>query len=347
MLQGRGRRSFVVFAVPAVFAAAIALVPHQKAYSSSTAGLNYSGVLAPGGPTVESLYWTDNTHVLFIGAKPEAQRVLPDGRKVLRRFLMHWNVSGRHVSELVEVPGTNVGLCYDRGHVRYWYAGNSGLVVRAGPFSQIKNLPLIARAAAMEGVNKFTCKEPSGDQSFRARGYVPLREEHGYWGGNEEARKRGMSIYLHKVEGGFQEVLVPILAPPPRWSDFAQAYVFERRESASSRDSVGGKMWLLYPDGRTREFSIPLGPWFGGSTGYGITRQGIFMYSHALDGHRNGHAGGYLIADDGNPERIVAGLVYAFGISPDGCSIAMSVRVKDGPREAAELAAAQICRKEK
>src|SRR5690348_18322963 len=50
-----------------------------------------SGVLAPGGPTVETVYWTDDKHVLFIGAKPGVHETLPDGRRPLKSFLMQWD----------------------------------------------------------------------------------------------------------------------------------------------------------------------------------------------------------------------------------------------------------------
>ena len=86
----------------------------------SGVAIKRSGVPVFGGPTVEAVYWTDNTHVLFIGGKRGVFVTLPDGRKPLKHFLMQWDTATGEVKTLAEL-GEYPGLCYDRGYILYWY----------------------------------------------------------------------------------------------------------------------------------------------------------------------------------------------------------------------------------
>jgi hypothetical protein len=102
-------------------------------------------------------------------------------------------------------------------------------------------------------------------------------------------------------------------------------------------------MWLLRPDGQATEFDIPAGPWFGGSAGYDITREGVFIYSHALGNQGNGDAGGYVMANGKTPERVIEGYIYAFGISPNGCNVALSIGLNFGSGRGPEMVMINLC----
>jgi hypothetical protein len=288
-----------------------------------------AGIQTFGVPIVGKIYWTDNSHVLFIGAKRAEFKLLPDGRKLQKKVLTLWNTETGDIKILADIEGEYVSLCYDRGYVRYGFKSGSRSIVKAGPLEKVTEGPVVTPSRKHFRVNPLTCREYDEHKvtSQLGDGIIPLREEHGYWRRGGGVVPSGMTIYIRKGDEGKEEhILVPISASRPDWSEYAQAYVFGRSEDLFSRTKTTGKMWLLFPDGQTKEFAIPAGPWFGGSTGYGITRHGVFMYSHALVNLGNGDAGGYLFADGQRPERFIEGYIYAFGISPDGCGIALNLR---------------------
>jgi hypothetical protein len=318
----------------------------QYVTAASGVEIKRSGILAQGSPVVETVYWTDDTHVLVIGVRPGVFEALPGGKKTLKNFLMQWDTTTGDVKTLTEV-GEYSGLCYDRGYVRYGFRTGQRLTVKAGPLGNEVDISSSLSSADMNDirVNPFSCREYN-ERELRTKfgtGIWPLREEHGYWGGREDALQKKMSVYIKTVNGVTQELLVPILGPVPRWSEYAGAYVFKRSEDLFSKTKTTGKMWLLMPDGQTKEFDIPAGPWFGGSTGYGTTRRGIFMYSHALENLGNGDAGGYLLQNGGKPERFIEGYIYAFGVSPDGCKIALNIGLHPGSRRGPEMVMADVC----
>lgn len=305
--------------------------------AASGVEIKRSGVLAPGGPTVESVYWVDDRHVLFVGAKPGVFETLPDGRKPLKSFLMRWDTATGEVKTLAEL-GEYAGLCYDRGYIRYWYRRPGGhAVFKAG------TLGSEVEVAPKGSINRFSCREYDERHvhSKYGPGFIPLREEHGYIGGRQDARKQNMAVYITTVDGKPGELWVPVLGAGPRWSEYAGAYVFRRSEGLFSATKTTGKMWLLKPSGESKEFEIPAGPWFSGSTGYGYTKRGVFMWSSAT---RAKAEGGYLIGNS-LPERFIQGYIYAFGISPNGCNIALSIRLQDGASDSAEMMMANICAK--
>ena len=307
--------------------------------------IKHSGVLAPGGPTVETVYWTDDAHVLFIGAKPGVFESLPDGRKPLKRFLMLWDTASGEVKKFADL-GEYAGLCYDRGYVFYGYRKPSPK--KGQPGESVIKAGLLGSEAEIHrrgSINPFSCREY--DETWLktniGKGFWPLREEHGYWGAYQ-GRGRTETVLI-KNEGGRRiEIPLKILyEPPPHWSEYARAYVFGRAQHVFSRSKTAGRMWLLQPNGETKEFDIPAGPWFGGSTGYDITKRGVFIFSHALANNGIGDAGGYVMEKGKKPQRFIEGYIHAFGISANGCNIAMSIRLKDGPRDSAEMVMANIC----
>ena len=305
-----------------------------------------SGVLSPGGPTVGTVYWKDDRQVLFIGAKPDVFAILPDGRRVLRSFLMQWDTASGEVTTLAEL-GEHGGFCYYHGYIRYWYRKPSSPEARGDTVFKAGLLGSEVEVAHTGSINRFSCREYDELEvkSKIGQGFWPLRETDGYWGAHQGSGR--VETVLVRVEAGKRRE-TPLKIPYQpyfRWSEYAGSYVFRRLETQFSRTNTTGKMWLLRPDGVTTEFDIPAGPWFGGSAGYDITRRGVFMWSYALVKHGNGDAGGYLIEAGRSPKRFIEGLIYAYGISPNGCGIALSIGRGGASRESAEMVLVNVCGK--
>lgn len=303
-----------------------------------------AGVLAPGGPTVTNLYWTNDKQVLFIGAKPGLVDVLPDGRRSPKQFLMEWNTATGEVKPLAEL-GEYANLCYAGGYVRYQFRRGNGFVVRAGLLGNERDIASsINERNRSIRLNPFTCREYDEQQLQSATGLRvwPLHDGHGYWAARED-RKQTESVLIKLKNGEREETALNIpYHPPPFWSEYAQVYFFKWSEGRFSNAKTGAKLWLLTPNVHTQEVDIPAGPWLAGSTGYGITKRGVFMYSHALGHLAVGDAGGYLIEQRSRPKRFIEGYVLAFGISPEGCKIAMSISSYP-PRDFGEMVVADIC----
>jgi|SRR4051812_8460630 hypothetical protein len=295
-----------------------------------------SGMLGYATLTSDTVYWLNNDSVLFIGGRPGMHEKLPDGRQPIKRLLMEWNTVSGAVTVRADMGTDANALCYDRGYVRYGFTTGNVTTTRVGPLGKE-----VSTTSGAEGkrVNPLTCKVYDEEyvRSKYGEGFVPLREEHGYWGGREDSRKRGMTIFVDSAHG--QERFVDISGSRPRWSEYAAGYVFNRVEDTSGTPNQTGRMSLLLPSGEIRRFDIPAGPWFGGSTGYAITKQGVFMWSHAI---RNGSGGGYLV-EGGKPQRFITGYIFSFAVSPNGCNLAMNIKSAHEADDLAEMVMANLC----
>ncbi len=318
----------------------------QHLTASPSVEIKRSGVLGYATITTDTAYWLDNDRVLFIGGKPGVFEKLPDGRQPHKRFLMEWNTSTGEVKTHAEMGADSNALCYDRGYVRYGFSTGNRTVSKAGLLGQEVDITtsVLKDGVTRRRVNPLTCREY--DQQFvrstYGEGFLPLKEERSYLGGRPDALQRKMSVYITAVNGEQRELLVPVLGTNPRWSEYAGAYVLRRSEDLFSATKTTGKLWLLMPSGATKEFDIPAGPWFRGSTSYGITKRGIFMRSHAIANFGNGDAGGYLI-EANKPERFIEGYIFSFSVSPDGCKIALNIKSAGEADDRAEMVMANVC----
>jgi hypothetical protein len=316
------------------------------AAATSRIEIRQSGLLAIGGSVVEAVYWLDNERVLFVGAKPGVFEQLPDGRKPLKQFLMQWDTASGKTTTLAEL-GEYSGLCYDRGYVRYNFRIGDKVTVKAGPLGEESDITESVLRPGREHirVNRITCREydERAVHSKYGPGFLPLREEHGFWGGREDARQRKLSVYIRTANDKQEELFVRA-SGHPRWSEYAGGYVFGRLEDLFSSTKTTGQVSLLMPNGIAQVFVIPAGPWFAGSVGYGLSSEGPFMWSSAVDTYSNGDAGGYLLKD-GKPDRFISGYIYAFGVSPDGCKIALNINRNYGSGRGPEMVMANVCKK--
>lgn len=300
-----------------------------------------SGVPTFGSsPIVGTVHWIDRERVLFVGAK----HVSSEARD-LGRYLYVWNVSTNETKTIAELGNAGGGLCYDGGYVRYVIeVRGKPAIVKAGILGSEVALPPAGENYLR--TNPFTCRgydENKLKTKFGPGGFWPLRDAHGYWGARE-GMPQGQTLLI--APDGQREMLLRIpYAPPPRWSAYQGKYEFRRSESLLSATKTSGKIWLLAPSGETTEMDIPAGPWFGGSTGYAMTMRGLFMFSHAIGSGGNGDAGGYLMEEGEKPRRFVSGYIYGYGVSPDGCRIALNINLDRRSKRGPEMIAAQVCSK--
>lgn len=296
-----------------------------------------SGYFGVGGFGNQSVYWLDNERVLFVGYKDRKSSARSDGPKIQ---LLEWNTATGQVMSRADL-GTHSFLCYARGYVHYHFRNGSNVTMRAGPLGKETALSPPGPDARM---NPLTCRyyDPQSIEQLVGPGLLPLRDEHGFWGRQEDKKS---SVYL-KRDG---DSLVPIVVPmhgvvgPIGWSHLMQAYVLRRGETYLSRTGTTGKLWMLHPSGRTAEFTIPSGVWFAGSTRYGITKEGPFISSHAGRGLDIGDAGGYLMRG-AIPKRLITGYIHSFEVSPDGCKVALSMRPGLNKGDLARVIAINVCK---
>ncbi len=309
-------------------------------------GIQLSGALGYGALTGQSVYWIDNDRVLFLGSRRDRISPLSEREDSLKTLLLEWNIQSAQLKTHAEL-GLYSGLCFDGGYIRYHFKDGADVVIRAGEFGHEVQIP--NRITRTIRLNNLTCREYDATAVAESvgKGFRPLKEEHGYWGGRSSMGGNSFSTYLKKQANALSEHTVPIrnVGFPIRWSTFSQAYVFRRAESLFSASHTSGKLWLLFPAGAVKEIDIPPGPWFAGSTQYGITKVGVFISSKAIGNHGIGHAGGYVLdVHTGAIRQVIAGYIHSFDVSPDGCKVAASVRFSIAPGQIPDLVAIDVCR---
>src|SRR5690606_26974276 len=213
---------------------------------------------------------------LFVGYKDRKSSARSDGPKIQ---LLEWNTATGQVMSRADL-GTHSFLCYARGYVHYHFRNGSNVTMRAGPLGKETALSPPGPDARM---NPLTCRyyDPESIERVVGPGLFPLRDEDGYWGGQDGKKS---SIYVRRDSGGLAARPVPMhgVVGPIKWSEYLQSYVFRRGETLFSATKTTGKLWVLAPTGESSEISIPPGIWFKGSTSYGITEVGVFVSSHAV-----------------------------------------------------------------
>jgi hypothetical protein len=313
-----------------------------------------SGYLGYPNPYfARSIYWLDNEEVLFIGRKVGDYDLLPDGRRTLKSWVTKWNITTGSVTQLARL-GESPRLCYDGREVTYWYVERGQQRKWSGILGQEMETGVSASNATKEArFNWHACNEydPNDLTRVYGTGFRPLKVEHGLFGSSRESVAKRSTVYISLVNGQRREVLTPIfLASSPRWSEFAQAYVFgEQRNRVtniygtaykSPTNDEPSRVWLLRPSGEVRSYVVPSGPWFSGTFGFDVVNPGLLLWSYA--GIR-GAQGAYLVRGS-HVHKILDSYIHGHAVSPDGCKVAIASKDWNASDDTTQMAAIDLCR---
>jgi len=289
-----------------------------------------SGYTRVPGTLNKSLYWIDNRRVLFHGS--DEKPALPGATQPKPK---HFPLYVWDTAENVVIPyaytGSVVAFCLKDGYIRYLIHRDEKGYVRRGKLGEERESVLPPEPENPDlalKVNPFTCREYRDVDRPRTEtlSFTPLRDDHGYWGFNYASRDSDKPL-LFLPRDAKEPIALPIEAQENGWmeySAFANAYVIWRLAGDAKYHGRPTNVWLLYPTGRVETIEVPKGPWTAPG-GYAPSRAGLIMFSRALTtGAGPGDAGAYVV-NGKRVDKVIAGLVEDFDVSPDGCKIAISV----------------------
>lgn len=290
-----------------------------------------------------NIAWIDDGRVLFEGL----DRNLTDpvernrGVPVAMRSLYVWNVRTNEVTRHTR-EALRSWLCFADGYVAYAVYRNGKTVWLEGPLGEEKEVePLTAARDGQfkgRGLNPFTCR--SYDRATLPKpkiggGIEPLRPEHGW------LEYAGNSTWLRTVDGKLVQISYegrPLrISAPQKYSAYLGKYVYWR----ASQDAT----WLIEPTGTLE----PLSPSSGASNegrlepaGKGKTLRRLVRLN-VRSNWDPGESGLYVYGPDGNPERVISGLIDAMQVHSNGCSVAAIVDPWDREGRQHQLRAVNIC----
>ncbi len=282
-------------------------------------------------PAAEAkLGWIDNERIMFHGydVGTMTQPDSGEGHPTAAEGLFIWDLAKGMVTKYWDIDGP-VPLCMFRGQVffskKLKEKENTWLVV-SGPIGKEEQ----KEVSAAVSVNGHSCRvsdhRPSWMKADKHR-RLPLLEEHGYldfgvpiW---VDPSGKATPIVFYRPDSK-KSVELPLTGRQVQvhttYFEFADAYLLKGEQRTP--DAV--PLWLLRTDGTVTQLLKPKGrEWERiGWTGFVWTRRGVFLISRTADGYAAaGKSGGYLLRE-GNPERLIVGLLDNVAISPDGCRVA-------------------------
>lgn len=295
------------------------------------------------------MYWIDNDTLLYGGARtPE------DASKYERRRLMTYSVATRQLKDLGSYGG---GLCYDRGYVRYLRPapgtentnGPWDTILRyTGRFGEEKLTPLAKPLPGHSSLLGFEHLQvclwdselPPLPAWTKGRWIKELRPEHGF----VQMEPKPDSVFgtypvrLYRPGDG-PDGGVPITAMREderlslwRYVPHKNAYWVTNSSTTSPRRPPGTfRAWWVYPDGRVELFMsfdlqltlerhyswVPQIPVRDGLL-LAKDRQGVPRWPFG----NLGHAGLYRFDIKPQHEKLVAGEISNWAVSPNGCRVA-------------------------
>jgi hypothetical protein len=288
-----------------------------------------SGYTRVPGTLSKSLYWIDSRRVLFHGYREGADSTRP-AQSGDRSSLYVWDTMENVVTPYA-YSGPLEYFCLKDGYVRYVIHRDDKGYARRGKLGEEREAVLLPEPEDPDlvvRVNPHNCREYRRIDLPRRKSFsfLPLREEHGYWG-FDDSRERDKPLLLLNRDAT-KLVALPIEAQEGRrirYSAYAEGYVISRITGLAELRDRPTKVWLLYPSGRVDTIPIPKGPWTAHDAGYVPTRAGLIMTSRGLTaGAGPGVAGIYLVNGD-HVEKILPGLIEDIDVAPDGCKVAFSV----------------------
>lgn len=280
-------------------------------------------------PAAEAkLGWIDNERVMFHGydVGKMTQPGPGEGHSTAAEGLFIWDTVKGTVTKYWDIDGPT-SLCVYHDTIAFGQRAKGDDKARTRVVGKIGQERSV-RSTGVDWVNPVSCAyskerppELTGQRMLRH-----LREDHGYLDFGP-AVQLGLSETV-KVLFYRPAEKEPLVLPftPKRvvnildYVEFDNAYLLRAR--ASTSDAV--PVWLLRPDGIITQLLKPDGrAWERiGWTGYVWTKNGLFLISRTADSNiAAGKSGGYLLSE-GNPQRVIAGLLDNVTVSPNGCRIA-------------------------
>ena len=293
-----------------------------------------SGFPAKDGTNVR-VYWLDNDRVIFTGYKVDEYldyEKIGEGR-FPKKAIFIWDTRNNKITKYAEGDLT----CFFRNYIRYaehrgdgsiyFYKGDLG---REKAFASRKSLNTETEYLSGQvepRVNLLTCQpdlpKPEWVKGPRVTELLP---EHGYLDfGKDDWIVDDANPILFYASGAL--VGKPILIGSHEvWKNvtfapFAEAYLIK-----GFRETPGpAPVWQISKDGELKQSpQVPKHKYFESFFQYYLVKNGAFVTTSTnAKFNLAGDSGGYLIHKDGSVKKVIAGLVEATAISPDGCKVAV------------------------
>jgi len=273
------------------------------------------------------MLWMDDDNLLLAGARVLGTRDA-DGRPRSGPYAVYrWNIHSGNVAEFMRTKGGVGILCYDRGNIHVAYLTEDERVIREGPIGQEREIvhKRSEKPPFTGAFNPYDCRyrEPPTATQSAFKVITVLRQDHGFIEARYSTfflvRPSKQRILLENFHGGLGG---------PRFSEFLKAYVFQDG-SGDLSSSADRRVWVIGIDGSVAHYPMPKGQWLGGGTRGMPVRGGLAMFSLSV----LAKAEGVYLARDGQVELLVKGYVGGFAISPQGCSVAVSLSPFETGRE--------------
>ncbi len=298
--------------------------PYPIRDSGVWASTNWSG----------DVYWLDNERVLFLGSE--------HGKLVAQEHqaLLVWDTTKHSITMLKQ----NISwLCYRNGVVLLSqkidnpaggpskYRFFRGPLGEEQPYEQdSKDIPDRLNCRVVK-INTADGKRPPGRYLLEGDGYLGRDKKQPF---DQRANLPAMYFKGEESEG----ILLPFgvrQVESIEYYDFKKAYFlygwfYDAKIGGVTTlwpKNLPHPVWWLTREGSTIEVLIPSGPWnAGGGVFFTPSQRGVLVtYQGGVKSARDpGTQGVYLVQENGETKRLIAGFVIRVGVSPNGCKLVFS-----------------------
>lgn len=309
--------------------------PQLVACGGRSYAIKDSGVSAIDAP----LWWLDENSIVFSG-DGDGKKGLPAQKKsgsIQKYSSLVWDIEHNKVSRF-SMPEQSARLCINGNYISYIRQiskeDNTWMLV-SGEMGKEEESPF----PKQYWFNRLSCQYHAEKPNWLgSRSTFPLLEEHGYldldFNTGPDVVSGHTRIVLHRPGGTEVPLLIwrrQVDTWDIRYAPFLNAYVLYGREyvdkttgqsSSSWPQGEPFQVWLLTPEGKVTEVSVPNQRGVGGPAGFYAIRGGIFMpTSDVTKLGEQGGTGGYVVKE-GKVARAVKGMLFNPVVSPDGCKVA-------------------------
>jgi hypothetical protein len=320
----------------------------------------YSAVTNFSAVHTGKLYWLDNQRVLFTGFaadSPDTKKKKP--QRIDQLALYIWDTKENKVTYYTD----GELACYYQGRVAYQIKVSGKKTIKTGRMGDEK----------IDEQNKFSshfsiCNfETEGEAPFKKRlQLLRLYDGHGYLEvGKMFVNAATNDAPVRFFASGLGEIPLPIRGSEvwPSYVDYYEAADVYTLYSLTAKDRKHGisrwpkgmaqPVYLMTPQGRVSKITIPYFKWnHGGPKDIMPTKKGIFA-TYTYHGWTSGMPdvgtkmnpalmGGYLVQGK-TYKKLIDGWVYAKGLSPDGCKLALGISSPKFPESPARLMMVDVC----